>query len=607
MGLERIVRWKREIPMSDPAVAVPLLPARMLNEYAYCPRLAHLEWAEGEFVHSADTLDGAWKHRRVDQAGGALPSADDSAEAAGDADGEDRTRPDRIHARSIHLSSEEEGLVAVIDLVEGGGSGDPPLVSPVDYKRGPVPDIPERAWEADRVQLCAQGLILRARGYRCTSGTVYYADSRTRVNVALDDDLVAHTRALVRECLAMVNGETPPAPLADSPKCPRCSLVGICLPDETRLLKEADEDALAEPAETPRIRRLIPAADDALPLYVNESGAYVGKRGERIEVRGRPEKKDRDRPMLADIRLCDLSQVALFGHVQISSEAMHALLDAEIPVSFFTYGGWFRGSATGLPSKNIELRRRQFAVAADPPACLRLARGFVAAKIENQRTLLRRNGEPSDRVLDELKRLAGAVAGAESLPTLLGLEGNAARLYFQSLPSMLKPRGGSGNGEGSGFRFAFERRNRRPPEDPVNALLSFAYAMLARDFTVACWTSGLDPYLGFYHQPRFGRPALALDLMEEFRPVIADSAVLTAVNTGVVQPADFLRRGNAVALAPEGRRRFLQAYERRMEQLVTHPVFGYQISYRRVLEVQARLLGRALLGEIDGYPSFLVR
>jgi CRISPR-associated protein Cas1 len=591
--------------VSDTDAAAPLLPARMLNEYAYCPRLAYLEWVQGEFAHSADTLDGAWKHRRVDHAVGALPPAEDLADSGSDPATPDAESVPRIHARSVHLSSEEERLTAVIDLIEGAGDGD--LVNPVDYKRGAVPDVPERAWEADRVQLCAQGLILRARGYLCPSGTVYYAESRTRVSVPFDDDLVVHTRALVGECLALMDADKPPAPLADSPKCPRCSLVGICLPDETALLKEGLPEPLAERAEAPRVRRLIPAADDARPLYVVEAGAYVSKRGERIEARGRAEPGSRSRPMLAEVRLCDLSQVALFGHVQISTEAVHALLDAEIPMAYFTSGGWFHGTSSCLPSKNIELRRRQFAEAADSGACLRLARGLVAAKIENQRTLLRRNGNPSETVLRGLKDLAAAATEAASLAILLGTEGNAARMYFQNLPGMLRPRGGGAGAETPEFEFGFERRNRRPPEDPINALLSFAYAVLARDFTVACWTAGLDPYLGFFHQPRFGRPALALDLMEEFRPVIADSAVLTAVNTGVVRATDFIRRGNAVALAGEGRRRFLQAYERRMESPVTHPIFGYQISYRRVLEVQARLLGRNLLGEIERYPSFLVR
>ena len=174
-------------------------------------------------------------------------------------------------------------------------------------------------------------------------------------------------------------------------------------------------------------------------------------------------------------------------------------------------------------------------------------------------------------------------------------------MYFGAFSKMLK------GDEKLRATFEMAGRNRRPPRDPINALLSFAYALLAKDFSVTLATVGLDPMVGFYHQPRFGRPALALDLMEEFRPLIADSVVIGAINNEVVGDEDFVRGAGAVALGPAGRKRVLLAYERRMDQLVTHPVFGYRISYRRVLEVQARLLGRVLLGEIEEYPAFRTR
>jgi CRISP-associated protein Cas1 len=155
--------------------------------------------------------------------------------------------------------------------------------------------------------------------------------------------------------------------------------------------------------------------------------------------------------------------------------------------------------------------------------------------------------------------------------------------------------------------FDFLRRNRRPPADPVNALLSFGYSMLVKDLTIICHSIGLDPFIGFYHQPRFGRPALALDLMEEFRPLIADSVVIGAINTGMVTIGDFIRVGPAVALTARGRRGFLRAYEQRMDGLVTHPLFGYRVNYRRVLEIQARLLARVLNGEAPRYVGFETR
>jgi CRISPR-associated endonuclease Cas1 len=150
-------------------------------------------------------------------------------------------------------------------------------------------------------------------------------------------------------------------------------------------------------------------------------------------------------------------------------------------------------------------------------------------------------------------------------------------------------------------------RNRRPPKDPINALLSFAYSMLTREWTVALSAVGLDPYLGFYHQPRFGRPALSLDMMEPFRPLIADSTVLMAVNNGEVRPTDFLRAAGSCNLNDSGRKRFIAAFERRMAQEVAHPIFRYRLSYRRLLEVQARLLVRFLCREIPDYPNFLTR
>ena len=164
-----------------------------------------------------------------------------------------------------------------------------------------------------------------------------------------------------------------------------------------------------------------------------------------------------------------------------------------------------------------------------------------------------------------------------------------------------------GQEEAPRFAFDFHGRNRRPPRDPVNALLSLAYSLLVKDLTIACYAVGFDPHMGFYHQPRFGRPALALDLMEPFRPLIADSAVLSAINTRMVTPKDFIQAGPAVSLTPEGRKNFYRAYELRMDAMVTHPLFDYRVSYRRLLEIQARLLARVLEGEIGSYPVFVTR
>lgn len=323
-------------------------------------------------------------------------------------------------------------------------------------------------------------------------------------------------------------------------------------------------------------------------------GAKVGKDGECLKVKDHEE-------VIGEARLVETSQVVLYGAVQVSTQVVQELCKRNIPLVYCSSGGWFYGMTTGLLHKHVELRRRQYAVAADRERCLGLARRFVQAKIANCRTLLRRNHRAApDMVLQELKNDQVHAGTVESLESLLGVEGTAARRYFSEFAGMLKE-------AEPGARFDFDGRNRRPPRDPVNAMLSLLYSMLAREWTVTLQSVGLDPYLGFYHQPRYGRPALALDMMEEFRPLIADSAVLTAINNGEIRQSDWFERMGSVTLTPEGRRRLIETYERRMGQEITHPVFGYQISYRRVLEVQARLLGRYLLGEIPELPAFTTR
>ena len=305
---------------------------------------------------------------------------------------------------------------------------------------------------------------------------------------------------------------------------------------------------------------------------------------------------------VAESRLTDTSQVCLFGNVQITAQALRECFTHDIPVCHFSYGGWFNGITRGLGLRNAVVKRAQFRAVEDVDFCLGLARRFVQAKIHNQRTMLRRNhSDPPKTVLDALEEAGPAAGKCAALESLLGIEGNAARNYFGAFNGMLKPK------EGDAVNFDFNGRNRRPPRDPVNAMLSFVYSMLAKDCTTALLSAGFDPFQGFYHQPRFGRPALALDLMEEFRPIIADSTVLTLVNSGIVRSADFVRGAGAANMKPGARKALIEAYERRMDQLVTHPVFGYRISYRQVLEVQARLLARHVCGELPDFPAFLPR
>lgn len=564
---------QRELPLPFPELSgdMPLLPARMVNEYQYCPRLAYLEWVQGEWAESSDTVEGRHAHRRVDQPSGDLP--DPAAE-----------EPERVHARSITLSSNRLGLIAKMDLVEGEGN----RVTPVDYKRGKRPHVAQGAYEPERVQLCVQGLILEEHGYQCEEGVLYFVESRDRVRIAFDDELRALTKNAIDGLrLIAVGGQIPP-PLEDSPKCPRCSLVGICLPDEVNFLKKE---------QTPP-RPLAVARDEALPIYVQARSAKVAKKGETLEI-------SIEDKVVQTARLIDASQLVLMGNVYVTTPTLHELMAREITISWHSFGGWFLGHTVGTGHKNVEIRAAQYRSSFDSAACLRLAKGFVTAKIQNQRTLLRRNWKREDNTDELIEAFQNDVRHAQrapNLPELLGAEGQAAARYFRHFSAMLNRDGDAGS-----LSFDFTTRNRRPPTDPVNALLSYAYALLVRTWTVTLTAVGFDPYRGFYHQPRYGRPALALDMMEPFRPLIADSSVIQAINNGEVRPTDFISAAGSVALTEDGRKRFIGTFERRLAQEVTHPLFGYKVSYRRLIELQARLLARHLLGEISEYPNFTTR
>jgi CRISPR-associated protein Cas1 len=560
------------------------LPARMVNQFAYCPRLFFYEWVDGLFAESVDTVEGRIQHKRVDEKTTALPEAGEL--------------PGSIHARSVTLSSERLRVIAKMDLVEASGD----TVTPVDYKHGRPrggADGELEIWPSDRAQLAVQGIVLRENGYRCDEGIVYYRKTGQRVRVAFDDALIGSTEEQIEQVWSTAMQGALPPPLVDSPKCPGCSLVGICLPDETLRVGAADggdAEQLSLFGPVPRkpvrheVRALVTPRSELRPLYLNTQGVRVGKSGAVLQVR------DKD-SLVQEVRMGEICQVSLMGNVQISTQATQALCEAGIPICYFSMGSWFYGITTGLNQKNVFLRRSQFRLAEQDYFPRVLARGLVAGKIRNQRTLLQRNHvEPDRNTLASMKEMAERAEGAGTLDELLGIEGNGARLYFGDFAERAPE-----------LTFDFEGRNRRPPRDPVNALLSLGYSLLAKDLTVACYAVGFDPYVGYYHQPRFGRPALALDLMEPFRPLIVDSAVLTAINTGMITTKDFVRAGGSVALTASGRKAFFRAYELRMDSLVTHPLFDYRVSYRRLLEIQARLLARVLEGEIGEYPVFVTR
>ena len=574
------------LPLDAPPLpaGTPLLPARMVNEYVYCARLAYLEWVQGEWADSADTVEGRHSHRRVDKARGTPPepAAKGGTESANDEE-------ERIHVHSLELSSDTLGLIAKLDLAEFEGR----RAVPVDYKRGKRPHVPHGAYEPERVQLCVQALLLEEHGYEVSEGVLYFVASRERVKVVFDDELRAATHAACAGLRLIAMGGQAPPPLENSPKCPRCSLAAICMPDELHYLRTQ---------QTPP-RPLAVGQAPALPMYVQARGAKVAKKGEVLEV-------SVDDVKVASARLMDVSQLVLQGGVYLTGPAQHELMARGVPITWLSHGGWFLGHTIGLGHKNVELRTAQYRASFDPGHCLRLARDLVAAKIRNQRTLLRRNwkrGEAPEELLAAFRHDIDAAERAHDLAQLLGVEGNAAARYFRHFKQMLSLPDESEGEATKDWPFDFERRTRRPPTDAVNAMLSYAYALLSRSVAVTLTAVGFDSYRGFFHQPRYGRPALALDVMEPFRALLADSTVLTAINNGEVTPDDFVSAGGAVNLNERGRRAFIAAFERRMGQEITHPVFGYSAQYRQIVEIQCRLLARHLLGEVDRYPNFTTR
>ena len=543
-----------------------LIPVRMLTQFVYCKRLAYMEWVQGEFEYNSDVVDGKYQHRNVD-----VPSGSKQLEKG----------VETIHARSVEASDAGLGIITKADILEIDGN----VATPVEYKRGKVPTTPEQAYKDHMVQLCAQGLILRANGYECDRGIVYYIGSKQRIEIEFDDDLINDTFDAINEMKEMAkNGRIPP-PLVDSPKCPRCSLVGICLPDEVNMLsttKTADSD----------VRRMYPIRNDAKPLYVQEQGAKVSLSGETLKV-------TTPSGNTTTIKFIDLSEITVFGNVQITTQAIRKMCERNISICYLTYGGKFVGMVSGASHKNIELRMAQHKKHYEEKKTLAISRQIVFGKIKNCITLVRRNHKkPPTSILKDMEMLAERTKTVKKYDVLLGIEGMAARQYFAIFNELIKT---------DSAEFIFTERNRRPPRDPVNAILSFLYMMLLRQAVITTSIVGLDPHLGFLHMPKYGKPALALDIMEEFRPLVADSTCLTLINQSMIGETDLQRTPFGTNLTSDGRRKVIQTYESRMDTTVRHNILGYSASYRRIMETQVRLLARCLTDEVPQYLPFRTR
>jgi CRISP-associated protein Cas1 len=324
-------------------------------------------------------------------------------------------------------------------------------------------------------------------------------------------------------------------------------------------------------------------------LYITQQDTVLRKVDERLKVTSNGQ-------TLLDIPLIKVSQVVAFGRVTVTAATVATLMEHSVDLCYLSEHGRYIGRLEPRFSKNSLLRVEQWRAAFDERRKLTIARQCVLGKLANMRVMLlranREEGRPElTSAIERLKEAERAAEACQNLDTLRGYEGEGSAAYFSVFEYLIKQ------------DVAFPGRVRRPPTDPVNAMLSFGYTLLYNDLHSACNIVGFDPYVGYLHADRYGRANLALDLMEEFRPIVIDSVVLTCVNKRIIQKDDFIvELGGAHRLSDDARRRFLLQYEERKNTEFKHPVFGYRISYQRCFELQARLLAKFLQGELEAYP-----
>lgn len=322
-------------------------------------------------------------------------------------------------------------------------------------------------------------------------------------------------------------------------------------------------------------------------LYLTEQGAVLRRSGERLVV-------TRDHQVVEEVPIIHVDQVVVMGNVQLTTPAVALLLQKDIDVVFLSSRGRFRGRLMTTGSRFAQLRHRQLRLMDDEAASLGIARAIVIGKLGNQRALLRRQkGQEVNGAVAFLEQAIAQARKADSIDSLRGVEGSAGARYFGVLKALVPPEWG------------FTQRVYHPPADPVNALLSFGYTLLLKDVSAAIQLVGLDPYLGFFHAIDYGRPSLALDIMEEFRPLV-DGMVLRLIGQGEIIRDDFQSRGRdkAVLLTDEARKRFVEAYEAQVNAPTTYAPREERTSYRRCIELQVRQLARLVLGQQKTYRPF---
>jgi CRISPR-associated protein Cas1 len=516
----------------------------LVAHHVFCPRRAWLE-AHGERTDTAQMATGQADHAAVDD-----PST---------------SRGARLRAVEVHSS--ELGLRGRCDSIEIDDGSDE--VTIVEHKSAPVRRRSE-VTEAQAVQLALQARCLREAGHNVTRASVWFSTTRARVDVELTTDLDERAVQEVdatRKVLAQVR---PPLPLEDDARCRLCSHVSVCLPDEHRRRAPARRIAVADP-----LGRV---------LHLTTPGSRASLRRGRIEVSARDAEP-------VTIPLGHVSGLVVHGNADISSALLREILARGYPIVWCSWSGRVVGWATPADGPNGDARGPQHRIGEE--ARLVAARAMIGGKILNERHVLRRHA------LDGREMLSDLVARARCAMTsseLFGVEGLAASVYFRALRGAVRPAWAS-----------FGGRCPRPALDEVNAALNVAYGLLLADVLRAVVACGLDPSAGVLHSAGRNKPALALDLMEELRPAVAESTVLWAINNGEIRQAHFRRDLDAVRMTAAGRKALIRTYERRVSSEFTHATFGYRITWRRAMEIQARMFLAYVVGGRDDYEPITLR
>jgi CRISPR-associated protein Cas1 len=535
-----------------------------LHALAYCPRLFYLEEVEELYTQDAAVFAGRRLHAEL--------------EKQEDEDWEE-----------LFLESEELGLRGRVDALRTRDG----QTIPYEHKRGRChrgEKNQPQAWESDKLQILAYAyLIESAWGIPISEGRIRYHADNVLVHVPLTDEGRAAVRKAIQQARTLRTSTHRP-PVTDNERmCARCSLAPVCLPEEARLAHNREWQPM----------RLFPQDDERLVVHILEPGTAVGRTGEQLKLTRRNQRPE-------TIPVEQVGQLVFHSFSQISTQALHFCVSRGIGVHFISGGGRYIGSFDTRQG-SIQRRIRQYSALSNADTCLELARKLVTCRGQGQRKFLMRGTRGTkvvsaklNKAIAQMKAVLKQVPKAQSLESLLGLEGNLAALYFGALPCLIV--------EGVPPELRFEHRNRRPPKDRFNALLSFGYALLIKDVMNAILTVGLEPALGFYHQPRTQAPPLALDLMEVFRVPLVDMLVMASINKGQWDiKADFEIRGVQVWLSDMGRRKLVSLYERRKEESWKHPVTGYSLTYRRLLELEVRLLEKEWMGEGGLFGQLVVR